>query len=186
MLDIYLEHGLRIRQRLPGRLEHALQLRAQCVSARNHAGRRLDEALADVHSFNALLQDLANLLQEWLVLLLRLIGADLTRVGQFEIGAGGVDKRFALVFGQRIDQPRIDAIRQQEHFDVRGLELLEMRTPQRRRMVIGQNIVDLVLRRAGTLHVIVERLVLVRLTRVRSAKAWPACPCWTSPRSDPP
>ena len=90
---------------------------------------------------------------------------------QIEAGARNIDEFLAIVFTQRVHQPRIDAVGQQQHLEVALAQLLEMRARYRGRVTFRENVVDLVLSILHARNIVLEGLVLRIFTGVRRGEA---------------
>ena len=172
MPDIDFENRLRIGQRLPARFEHAAQLRIEFAFAGNHARRRCDKTIADVHRLDPLLEYLFDLLEQWLVLIVHYVPRQLTfAFRQIKVLTGYIRECLAFEFGQTVDQPRVDAISQQQYFDTFVGKPFQMRAGRGGRMILGENVVDLVLLLARTLDIAVQGLFLIATSGARRGKS---------------
>ena len=88
-----------------------------------------------------------------------------------ELAARDVAQLLAVELAQVIDQPLVDAIREQQHFDALAAQDFEVRAGFRGREAVGDHEVDLLLPRLHARDVVLERHVLLRLVRVRAGEA---------------
>ena len=167
MAHIDLEDRLAVRQRLAAGLQHLPELRTQVVVRCHYAGGRIDETLADVDGLDTLGEYLANLLQQRLVFLVGLLVERLGLLGLSGSLLCRVDESPFLLFGETVCKPGVDPIRQQQHLDTVGFQLLDMRTGFRRLDVLRQQVIDLVLVCSSRVLVIIQSTRLAFVVECR-------------------
>ncbi len=175
MLHVDLQHRLGRRHLLAGGFENAAHLPAKIVCAEHQDRRGIGQAVRDAHIAHTILQRLLDaldqrrvLLGERLALLLFLCGLDGVDV---QLAARHVAQLLALEVAQVIDQPLVDAIRQQQHFDALAAQNFQVRARLRRGEIVGDDEIDFLLLGLHARHVVLERHILLLLVGVRAGKA---------------
>ena len=123
----------------------------------DHAGRRIDQALTDDHCFYPFFEHFPDPLQQRSVLVVHLLLCALVvRLGQSQLTAPNILKSLALELGQVIDDPRIDAVIEQNDFNAFFSKLFDMWTGSAGREILCDDVIDFVLLCPGAFNVVCE------------------------------
>ena len=146
MTGIDLEDRLRRRNVLSRRFQHPLEVRAHAVVIAHQARGRIRQTVSHAHRAGAVDQRLLHPLDEPFVLLgllfLFLLRALVAERAQVESAFRDRLQRLAVEFGERGDDPLVDPVVQQQHFDAELPEDLEVGAVPRGGEAVGRDVVD--------------------------------------------
>ena len=169
MIPVDLQGRFAFRQSLSCRLHQAPHLRAHVVLTQHQTRRRFGQPAGTANAFHLITENLVDARGQRIV-----IGCFVIRVrrvtGKVQFASPDILERLAIELVHAGEQPIVDPVVRQHHFDAAFAERFELRRVLRGREVLRADVVDLVLTLDHARHIIFEGGVLSLLIGVAGSK----------------